>query len=202
MRPQVLTWLAENVSAPRLRHILGVEQMCMALARHYQIDHTKAGRAGLMHDLAKSFPPTRLLQMAKENGIEVDLFCQAHPQLLHADVSATIARNDFEIEDEEILAAISNHTLGRPYMSPFCCVVYVADDDEPSRGETKDLVAMRKVSRENLCKSVYQTSDYSLRYLLDSRRPIHPRTILTRNWARQEAKHFQESLPEREAKKA
>jgi predicted HD superfamily hydrolase involved in NAD metabolism len=183
MRDQVISWLSENVSTHRLQHILGVEQMCIQLARHHQVDENQAAQAGLMHDLAKFFKPTQLLQIAAENGIEIDSVCGVNPHLLHADVSAIVAKNQFGVTDEDILDAIRNHTLGRPQMNDLSCIVFVADTLEPGRGDTPELEIMRQNSQENLHQSVQQTCDYSVKYLLDTRRTIHPRTIMTRNWA-------------------
>jgi predicted HD superfamily hydrolase involved in NAD metabolism len=189
MRDRVLAWLADNVSAHRLQHILGVEQMCIELAHRHQVDPNKAAQAGLMHDLAKFFKPSRLLEMAKKEGMEIDPLCETNPHLLHADASAIVARDEFGVCDREILEAIQNHTLGRPQMNSLSCIVFVADVLEPNRGNTPELEAMRRVSFQNLYKSVQQTCDYSLKYLLDSHKTIHPRTILTRNWALQIVKN-------------
>jgi predicted HD superfamily hydrolase involved in NAD metabolism len=183
MRDQVLTWLADNVPASRLQHILGVEQMSVALARHHHLDVEKAAWAGLMHDLAKYFKPNVLLQMARDEGIEIDSVCEATPHLLHADVSAIVARRQFGMQDEDVLQAIANHTLGQPGMSPLSCVVYLADSLEPSRGNSPKLERLRLVSQQNLYQAVWLTCEYSLQFLFDSRCLIHPRTILTRNWA-------------------
>jgi predicted HD superfamily hydrolase involved in NAD metabolism len=175
--------LADNVSARRLQHILGVEQMCIELARCHQVNEHQAAIAGLMHDLAKFFPASRLLQMARAEGMTIDSICATHPHLLHAEVGAIVARDEFGIDDKNVLAAISNHTLGSPEMSRLSCIVFVADALEPNRGNTPELAAMRQVARENLYKSVRQTCEYSLRYLINNNKIIHPRTILTRNWA-------------------
>jgi predicted HD superfamily hydrolase involved in NAD metabolism len=183
MRDRVLAWLKENVPPSRIEHILGVEQMSLELARHYQLDPAKAAEAGLLHDLAKYFPPQKLLQMATAEGIELDPILAASPHLLHADVSAIVARDEFGVTDSEILNAIANHTLGSPNMSPLSCVVFLADSLEPGRGDKPQLNELRQVSRENLYKAVWLTSDYSLKHLLKKRRLIHPRTIMTRNWA-------------------
>lgn len=183
MRDQVLTWLADNVPASRLQHILGVEEMSVELAKHYHLDVEKAAQAGLMHDLAKYFKPDLLLQMARAAKIEVDPICEATPHLLHADVSAIVAREKFGVEDEAVLDAIALHTLGRPGMSDLSCVVFIADTIEPGRGNTPQLEALRQVSRQDLHKALWLTCDYCLKFLLDSRCLIHPRTILTRNWA-------------------
>ncbi|MBW4622146.1 MAG: bis(5'-nucleosyl)-tetraphosphatase (symmetrical) YqeK [Cyanosarcina radialis HA8281-LM2] len=183
MRQQVLAWLADNVPASRLQHILGVEQMAIALARHYHLDEEKAARAGLMHDLAKYFKPQKLLQMAQAEGLELDPVDIANPHLLHANVSAIVAREQFGIKDEEVLQAIKNHTLGSPGMDLLSCIVFLADSLEPGRGSTTELEKLRQISWQELHKAVWKTCDYSLKYLLDSRCLIHPRTIKTRNWA-------------------
>lgn len=183
MRDQVLTWLADNVPASRLQHILGVEEMSIELAKHYHLDVEKAAQAGLMHDLAKYFKPDLLLQMARAAKIEVDPICEATPHLLHADVSAIVAREKFGVEDDSVLEAIALHTLGRPGMSDLSCVVFIADALEPGRGNTPELEALRHFCRQDLHKALWLTCDYCLKFLLDSRNLIHPRTILTRNWA-------------------
>lgn len=183
MRDRVLSWLADNVPASRLQHILGVEQMSAQLARHYSLDVEKAAMAGLMHDLAKYFKPNVLLQMARDAGIELDPVFEAVPHLLHAEVSAIVARDQFSVQDGVTLQAIALHTLGCPGMSPLSCVVFLADSLEPSRGNTPELERLRQVSFSNLYKAVWLTCDYSLKFLLDSRCLVHPRTILTRNWA-------------------
>ncbi|MGB3268257.1 MAG: bis(5'-nucleosyl)-tetraphosphatase (symmetrical) YqeK [Microcoleus sp.] len=192
-RENVLAWLCQRVPAARITHILGVEQTAGDLARHYGLDEAKARSAGLLHDAAKYFKPQLLLQMAQKEGLELDSVLEAHPHLLHADAGAIVARDEFGIVDREILDAIANHTLGRPNMSQLSCTVFVADSIEPSRGNTAELTALREASWQNLYAAVWQTSDYSLKYLLETRCYIHPRTVLTRNWALQMARRSPET---------
>ena len=184
LRDRVLAWLADQVSPRRLQHILGVEQMSIQLAHYHQLDEEKAALAGLMHDISPNFfPADKLLTIAQTKEIEIDPVCATHPHLLHANVSAVIAQTEFAVSDREILAAISNHTLGSPGMSKLSCVVFIADALEPNRGDTPELNSLRLLAEKNLYKSLQQTCDYSLRYLIDSQKIIHPRTVLTRNWA-------------------
>jgi predicted HD superfamily hydrolase involved in NAD metabolism len=182
MRDQVLAWLNQNVPESRLRHILRVEQTAIELAQCHNLDTEKAAQAGLMHDLAKFFKPQRLLEMAQAEGLELDPVDIANPHLLHAQVSAIVARDEFGIQDDETLAAIADHTLGRPGMSALSCVVYLADSLEPGRGNTLELDTLRQVAQQNLEKAVWLTSDYSLNHLVTTQKLIHPRAILTRNW--------------------
>jgi predicted HD superfamily hydrolase involved in NAD metabolism len=183
LRKQVLAWLHENVPDDRLRHILRVEEMAIKLAHHHHLDVDKAAQAGLMHDLAKFFKPKRLIQMAQTEGIELDLVVQANPHLLHAEVGAIVARDEFGVRDQTVLTAISNHTLGTPGMDALSCVVFLADSLEPGRGETLELEELRQICWQDLRRAVWLTCDYSLKFLLSTHRLVHPRMVLTRNWA-------------------
>lgn len=187
-RQAVIAWLEQNVPSSRLQHILGVEDMSKQLAQFHDADPDKAQTAGLMHDLAKYFSPEQLLAMTREKGIEVDDICAKRPHLLHAEASAIVAQETFQVQDQEILSAIAQHTLGNAPMSTISCIVFVADKLEPNRGDTPELNAMREAAWDNLYRGVYQVCDLSIKKLIQKGRPIHPRTVATRNWAMQPGK--------------
>lgn len=178
----VLRWLADHVPESRLQHILRVETMAVELARHHGLDEHSAAQAGLMHDLAKYFKPAQLLEMAQTEGLTIDPIAAAHPHLLHADVGAIVARDQFGVKDPAVLAAIRNHTLGRPDMDALSCVVYLADALEPGRGDSSELAELRQLSYQHLAQAMWRTCDYTLNYLIANRQLIHPRTVQTRNW--------------------
>jgi predicted HD superfamily hydrolase involved in NAD metabolism len=181
LRQWVLDWLAVNVPSTRLNHILRVETICHGL------NVEQATQAGLMHDLAKYFQPQRLLDIAKAEGLELDPILIANPHLIHADVSAIVAQHEFGVQNEEILAAIRNHTLGQPGMSSLSCVVYLADSLEPGRGSHPTLDTLRTISYKNLERAVWLTAEASMQHLFGKSQLIHPRTVLTRNWFMQAA---------------
>jgi predicted HD superfamily hydrolase involved in NAD metabolism len=196
LRHHILQWLSDNVPESRLQHVLRVEQMAIALAKDHHLDTDKAAQAGLMHDLAKYFKPQLLLEMARREGLLLDPVDELTPHLLHADVGAIIAREQFGIQDPEILAAIADHTLGRPGMGGLSCVVFLADSLEPGRGNTPALNILRHTSRQNLQRAVWMSCDDSIKHLTASRRLIHPRVLLTRNW------FLQQTSPARSAREA
>ena len=182
-REIVIDWSEQNVSSRRLEHVMGVEATCVELAQVHGYSKRKAAKAGLLHDLAKFFPGKKLLKIARKHGLEIDSICLQHPHLIHADVSAVVAKEKFGVKNKQILQAVANHTLGKPKMDILSCIVFVADAIEPGRGKTKQLERLRGIAKENLFEAVWKTSDYSLNYLISDRKIIHPRTILTRNWA-------------------
>jgi predicted HD superfamily hydrolase involved in NAD metabolism len=187
-REAVLTWLESHVPKARIQHIVRVETYAAELARNHGLDAAQAAQAGLLHDLAKYFAPQRLLEMAQAEQLPIDPVLMAEPRLLHADVSAIVARDVFQVEDPEILDAVRNHTLGQPQMHPISCIVFLADSLEPGRGDREDLNQMRKVAVSNLYKGVSMVCDRTLNQLVQNRKLIHPRMVMTRNWAMQAAK--------------
>ena len=73
-------------------------------------------------------------------------------------------------------------------MSKLSCIVFIADAIEPNRGNKPELEALRNIATQNLYKCTWQASDYALKHLINSQKTIHPRTILTRNWALKKTK--------------
>jgi predicted HD superfamily hydrolase involved in NAD metabolism len=183
LRERVISWLRANVSEHRVNHILGVEAMSIELAQIHQLDLEKAALAGLMHDLAKYFKPQRLLEMAQAEGLPLDEVDFVNPHLLHADVGAIVARDEFGVTDQAVLRAIADHTLGRSEMSPLSCAVFLADSLEAGRGNDETLESLRSESRQDLVRAVWLTCDVGIQHLIAARKQIHPRTIRTRNWA-------------------
>ena len=181
LRREVLQWLDQAVPAKRLQHILRVEAMAIALAQQHNLAVDRAQQAGLMHDLAKCFTPSQLLAVAEAEGWTLDPAETDCPHLLHASVGAVVARDTFGVTNPQVLNAIAHHTLGSPDMDALGCVVYVADSLEPGRGDTPQLQHLRQLSYRDLWGATYETCVASLQHLLESRRPVHSRTILTHN---------------------
>lgn len=181
-RVPVVAWLEEQVPAKRLAHILGVESTAVALAQRYGADPALAARAGLLHDLAKYFGAAKLLSEAHRLGIAVDAFQAAAPHLLHADVSAALSTELFDEKNPVVLAAIANHTLGTAPLEVLSQILYVADWIEPTR-QGEDVDRVRSAADRSLMEAVLVGAEQTILELIASQRPIHPRTILTRNWA-------------------
>jgi predicted HD superfamily hydrolase involved in NAD metabolism len=162
LRQQVLDWLTENVPDPRVEHNLRVEQRATELADQHSLDAAKAAQAGLMHDLAKCFPPAVLPEMVAQAGLELDAIYGINPHLLHADVGAVVAHQQFGASDPQALAAITNPTLGQSGIDELSGVVYLADSLEPGRGDSPELATLRQIRQQDLIQAVWQTSDYTL----------------------------------------
>ena len=117
----------------RFAHTLGVARFARRLALRYGADAERALLAGMLHDLARLYPAERLLAECEARAMRIDAFERAHPTVLHARLGAELAREQFGVNDEPVLAAIRKHTLGSGTMSTLDVIVYLADALEPGR---------------------------------------------------------------------
>lgn len=132
---KAMSWLKGNLDEERLLHSLGSAQCAAELAVKFNIDEKRAYIAGLLHDCAKCLEKEKLVEIA-QNIEELKEDERNNVKVIHAPVSAYLAKTEFGIEDEEILNSIRWHTLGRKDMSLFEKVVFLADKIEPN---TRDL---------------------------------------------------------------
>ncbi len=160
----------------RYGHCVRVARMAEDLARKHGANTSKARTAGMLHDLARLYSEERLLQECERRGVPIDAFARAHPIVLHAPLSAALARTEFGVTDPQILSAIAKHTLADGEMSLLDCVVYLADGLEPGRDypERAELAAM---AGRDLNLAMRATIGSSLRYLMSKQLPPAPQTL-------------------------
>lgn len=163
------------------KHCKRVAATAAALALLYGVDADDARLAGLLHDWDRDVARGELLGRAQARGLPVTDADEANPYLLHARTGALAVREAFPALSDEIVQAISRHTIGAPDMAPLDMVVYLADMIEPHRDypgveELRDAVGV--VSLGDLFALGYQQS---MRHLIDGRRRIHPASVAVWN---------------------
>ena len=157
--------LAKYLDENRFAHTLGVMYTCASLAMVHGYDLENAQAAGLLHDCAKCIPTKKKLKLCSQHKIPVTDFEKEHPLLLHAKLGAYIARKKYDIEDEEILSAITYHTTGRREMSLLEKIVYIADYIEPMWNKAPNLDKIRRLAFQDLDECLYEILKDTLEYL-------------------------------------
>lgn len=131
-----LPWLREKVlehlDEHRVAHVAGCESEAVRLAMRWGEDPELAAEAGILHDITKSLSFDEQLQLCEKYGIINDNSELEAPKLLHAKTGAALARDLFGVSDT-VYAAIRWHTTGKPDMSLFEKILYLADYIEPTR---------------------------------------------------------------------
>ena len=137
---KAMSWLKGNLDEERLLHSLGCAQCAVELANVFHLDEKKAYVAGLLHDCAKCVDKDKMFEIAK--NLELDEKELTNEKIIHAPVSAYLAKTEFGVEDEEILSSIRLHTIGKLDMSDFEKIIFLADKIESN---TRDLDFRDKV---------------------------------------------------------
>lgn len=160
----------------RYEHSLSVSYTCMALAMRYGYDLQKAELAGLLHDCAKRFSDSELIEKCAKHGIELTEGERNAPAVIHAKYGAWMAEHKYGITDEEILSAIRCHTTGKPDMSTLDKILYIADYIEPRRDKASNLPQMRELAFKDLDKTMYAILAGTLTYLESKGANVDPMT--------------------------
>ena len=160
----------------RYAHSLGVRDCAVMLAERYGADVGKARLAGLLHDCAKGLSRQEMINRAMEAGIELGPEEFQSEALLHGAVGAIIARHVFGVEDPEILSAIECHTTGKRDMALLDKIIYLADYIEPNR-DFPGVEDLKQAAMEDLDKAVLMALRRTIKYVLDTDRFLHPRTV-------------------------
>lgn len=168
--------MKQVLSEDRYTHTLGVMYTAQCLAMRYGVDLTRAGVAGLLHDCAKCIPNEQKLIQCENYGIEISETERKNPSLLHAKLGACLAKELYNIEDEEILSAIRWHTTGKPEMTLLEMIIYMADYIEPNRDQAPNLSVIRKLTFDDIEKALFQVLESTLDYLKDRSHAVDPMT--------------------------
>lgn len=160
----------------RFEHTLGVEYTACAMAMKYGVDVRSAQLAGLLHDSAKCMEDKKKLELCSKNGVSVSKIEKEHPFLLHGKAGAILAKTKYDIEDPDILNAITYHTTGRPDMSALEKIVYIADFIEPNRKRLACMDEARKLAFTDLDQCLIFILNACLEHLEENGETIDPMT--------------------------
>lgn len=173
IRNHLLKQLSEN----RYEHTLGVEKTAVSLAKLSNVDIEKARVAALLHDCAKNLSDDKKLELCEKYNIEVTEEQKKNLDLIHAEIGSVMAKYEYEIDDEDILNAITYHTTGKPNMSNLEKIIYVSDYIEPGRTKAPNLDEIRRVVMKDLDKALYMILSDTINYLKTSKKYIVPTTM-------------------------
>lgn len=164
--------LKAAISQSRLAHTMGVVRSAAQLARRYGADPIKTRIAAMLHDCAKVDSDT-IIHWAEEYSIDTtDIPLPA----LHGYVGAEKAKREYGITDEDVLRAITVHTLCAPNMSKLDKIVYLADKIEYGRNFA-DVDAIRIAADYDLDSAVKICIEHSFDDVVSKGCAIHPNTL-------------------------
>jgi len=187
-------WMRPRITDYRFKHVEGVAQVARTLAKKAKLDVFSAEIAGWLHDACKEVKDKELIVRAKEFGIALHPVEEMYGYLLHGPVGAEVVKHELKVENQAILDAIAEHTLGKVAMTDLSKVVFLADCLEEGRpkdfttpiwqglGFKKTDDGWKLKDDIDLDKGMLVALDLSLKYLLEDGKTIHPKTVDVRNY--------------------
>lgn len=166
--------LRAHLRAESVAHCERTAVTARALAQRHGVDPEKAELAGLLHDWTRDDPRERLVREAEDAGLTVTPEEREHPYLLHAPLAAKQLAEAFPRLPDDVLHAISAHTVGDVPMSDLDKVIYIADMIEPQRAYP-GVERLREVARdEPLSEAFRECYAHTVRHVLETGGVLHP----------------------------
>ena len=184
--------IKKYVSGKRLAHTLSVEKEAAKLGSIFSLSKDKINKlaaAGILHDITKSLGTEEQIELMKKYNISLTQDDLQSPKIFHSITGAHFAREHFpEFTDREIFLSILYHTTGKPSMTLFQKLIYLADYIEPLR-DFPDCVRLRdffysvpNINVSHLDKTLLLSFDLTISNLVEEKQFIHKKTVAARNY--------------------
>ena len=157
----IADYIKENLTEKRLRHTYGVRDTAVYLAKKYGADIEKAELAALYHDMFKCISEEEMNDYVLKYNL-ADKYLN-NKNLAHSKVAAEFMKSSYNIEDKELLDAVSFHTTGRANMTNLEKIIYLADAIEPNRNYpgVEDIRKAAETSLDEACiLSLSRTAEF------------------------------------------
>lgn len=187
--------IEDRISPKRYEHIIGVEKMALKLGRVLLPEQVKELQvAALLHDLTKEASLEEHLDLAERFDIVFSKDDLNAPQILHSLTAQCVAKTDFsEFLTDDIISAITKHTLGGDEMSAFDEIIFISDFIEEGRKyessvKTREFLlksiencSSRTEGLRYLHKACVLSIDCTVEHLTEKGFFLHPQIIKTKN---------------------
>ena len=126
----------DGVVQPRYYHSLEVAKKALEINERLKLglDVEKVYLAGLLHDAAKLKSDDFLWEIIEKEFPHLVEQVKNTRAIWHSFAGPYVVKNEYHIDDEEILSAICFHSTGKENMSTLNKVLFVADFIEDTRG--------------------------------------------------------------------
>ena len=167
----------------RYEHVKRVAKCAVELAKIYGVPVEKVETSAWLHDVAKFFDLSVMIDLTKGKYPEVADKMSQSTAVLHGFAGAEFVRQNYDlfgVDDEEILDGIKYHTIGCDNMSTLAKIIYLADAIEEKRS-WEGVEKARELAKTDLDEAIKFEIEEKLKYLLAKDSIIHPNVIKFRN---------------------
>ncbi len=160
----------------RYEHSLGVMKTAAELARINGADVEKATVAGLLHDVTKNFSDDEQWHIIRRYNIPNEGRENTPSPFLHAMTAPYVLKDELGIDDEQILRAVSRHTVGGKNMTLLDKIVYVADFVEPTR-DYENVEYYRALAYKDLNRALFECMEWTIKDKINKGKYLNTDTV-------------------------
>lgn len=179
----------------RYRHVMGVLEVALQLAKRYDVDEDKVTTAVLLHDITKYMSKKKHKKLIKSGFDDADKILSSFNKNLYHAFSATVyATKEYGVTDPDILMAVMHHTIGRPNMSKIEEIVFISDYIEPNRTYQSCIEARDIVLEENkLPCGIYKAMNDTIMHNESRHKEVPKLAYLARTFYKEECDNFEKN---------
>ena len=178
--------IKEMLPQRRYKHSLNVSNCAIKLSEIYNCDKDKAYLSGIIHDCAKYLSTEEVQYYVDKYKIKLDCLEKENLALSHSVIGSYIAKYEFKIEDEDIIDAVKYHTTGKENMTLLEKIIYMADLIEEDRNFPSVNLLRELTYSGNLDEALLISFNNTIKFVIENKQLIHPRTIEARNYLMQQ----------------
>lgn len=193
IKKEIQEYIERNYSEKRKIHTEGVRTVAIELAKRYGADTEKAEIAALFHDMYRGVSENSLNYYVKHLGLDDKYMNNCN--LAHGKIAAIVMKRDFEVDDEDIVNAVSYHTTGRSGMSLLEKIIYLADAIEPNR-IYPGVDELRKIAWEDLDEACLTSLNNTISFVRSSGKYLDEETIRAKEDLERKIKEREEKYDE------
>ena len=183
-----------SLSERRYLHTLAVSRAAIRLCEMCLPDKkSEVEVAALLHDITKELSSSEQYELFDEADILLDDEDRESIGVLHSFTAPIFIKKHFSaFATESVISAVRYHTLGSPEMSVFDEIVFLADFIEETRTYDSS-IKLREFVLSNMKSGEVQSNlkvlhhacvkaiDYTIINLIENKKKINSKNILTRN---------------------
>lgn len=174
LKDDIYIFLVNNGCPKTAEHCVRVGKEARQIAERFIANADSAEIAGYLHDISAVYSNDVRIQVSYDLGIEVLSEEEAFPMIIHQKISKEMARDIFNIMDQEILDAVGCHTTLKKNSTILDKVLFVADKIEwDQNGEPPYLFQITQKLDHSLNDAAFEYIDFLWKQR-DNLGVIHP----------------------------
>lgn len=162
--------LVNMVDAKRHKHSISVGSLAAQYAKHLNLDPKRAWFAGAFHDITKNMTKEWHRDFLETKGVNTNSLADYE---LHSLSAYYWIKDEYKLDDDEILHAIKVHTSLEKELTLFDKLIYAADKLADGR-KFEGIQKARELMFSNFEEGFKNITSITYKHILDSRGSVTP----------------------------